>query len=144
LRGMKKPPMLLGVTVLTSLDETEMVRIGLRGPVGGRVAALAETAKAGGMDGVVASAGEIQAVRNAVGKEMVIVVPGIRPANPDHAKKSASPDDQARIATPGNAIRWGADYLVVGRPITAAQDPAKAADAILQEIEVGSRYRAGA
>ncbi|MFZ0922474.1 MAG: orotidine-5'-phosphate decarboxylase [Candidatus Acidiferrales bacterium] len=142
LKGAKRPPKLLGVTVLTSLDEAELIRIGLTGPVGGRVTALANMAKTAGMDGIVAAGEHVQALRKALGRKMAIVVPGVRPVNPDKQLKRAQLDDQAQIATPCNAVRWGADYLVVGRPITAAPDPVKAADAILQDMEVGSRYRA--
>lgn len=133
LKGIKNPPILLGVTILTSLDEAALGRIGLGGRVESRVVTLALLAKEAGIDGIVASAREVEAVRKAVGPEMRIVVPGVRPqADSD---KSSKADDQARVATPGNAIRWGADYLVVGRPITAAPDPVKAADAILLEMK---------
>lgn len=141
LRGMKKRPMLLGVTVLTSLDEGELVRVGITGPVRGRVAALAELARVAGMDGVVAAGEHVQGLRKALGRKMEIVVPGIRLLDPSRPQERARLDDQAQIATPLNAMRWGADYLVVGRPITAAPDPVKAADEILEEIELGSRYR---
>jgi orotidine-5'-phosphate decarboxylase len=141
LKGTKKPPMLLGVTVLTSLDEAELIRIGLTGPLAGRVVALAQTAKVAGMDGIVTAGKHIQAVRQALGRKMTIVVPGIRPRSPGDAKSVAPRDDQAQVATPRNAIRWGADYLVVGRPITAAPDPVTATDAILQEMELAYRNR---
>jgi orotidine-5'-phosphate decarboxylase len=89
------------------------------------------------MDGVVASPQEVRAIRKACGKDFLIVVPGIRPAsNQGGARREKSrKDDQARIATPGEAIRAGADYLVVGRPITAAPDPQAAARGIVEEIE---------
>ena len=136
LKGMKNPPKLLGVTILTSLDEAELSRIGLGGTIQERVTALALLAKEAGMDGIVASAHEVEAVRRAVGPKMVIVVPGVRPgaAGGSGSGKDRA-DDQARVATPGNAIRWGADYLVIGRPIAAAADPARAADAILLEMK---------
>jgi orotidine-5'-phosphate decarboxylase len=91
------------------------------------------------MDGVVASPQEVRAIRKACGKNFLIVVPGIRPASSDgEARRGTSrKDDQARIATPGKAIRAGADYLVVGRPITAAPDPRAAAEKIVAEIEAG-------
>lgn len=138
LKGHKNPPMLLGVTVLTSLNEVELARIGLAGPVGERVMALASTAKVAGMDGVVAAGHHVAALRKMLGSKMAIVVPGIRPAE-THSRRKASRDDQAQIATPGNAIRCGADYLVVGRPITAAPDPVQAADAILKEMDLAAR-----
>lgn len=142
IEGVKSPPKLLGVTVLTSLDETGLERIGLTGPVENRVVVLALLAREAGLDGVVASAHEVEAVRKAVGPRMLIVVPGVRLGVADGSDLSEHKiDDQARVATPGNAIRWGADYLVVGRPITAAADPAKAADAILLEMKVSQRRR---
>jgi orotidine-5'-phosphate decarboxylase len=142
LEGVKKAPMLLGVTVLTSLDEPELIRIGLTGPIEGRVSALANLAKTAGMDGIVTAGAHVQTLRRALGKKMAIVVPGIRPADPNKPRRQGLRDDQAQVATPCNAVRWGADYLVVGRPITAAPDPAKATDAILQEMEVGRKYGA--
>lgn len=140
LKGVKKPPMLLGVTVLTSLDEAELVRIGLTGPLRGRVAALAAMAKVAGMEGIVAAGSHVQELRGALGKKMTILVPGIRPADPNKPQKHDRQDDQAQVATPCNAVRWGADYLVVGRPITAAPDPLQATDGILREMELGSQY----
>lgn len=136
LKAQKNPPILLGVTVLTSLDEAELVRIGLRGPVGKRVTALARMAKVAGMDGVVSAGEYVERLRKALGDKMVIVVPGIRLAEGRVFRKGRQCDDQAQVATPANAVRWGADYLVVGRPITSAPDPARATDAILKEIEL--------
>jgi orotidine-5'-phosphate decarboxylase len=130
--GKKKRPALLGVTVLTSLDAQAMESIGLSGTPGSRAVALAKLAKEAGLDGVVASAHEVAAIRQARGPDFLIVVPGIRPA-------SASVDDQSRVATPTDAIRAGANYLVVGRPITGADDPCKAALAI--GAEIGSAVR---
>lgn len=140
LKGLKRPPILLGVTVLTSLDEAELVRVGLTGPIRGRVAALAAMAKVAGIEGVVAAGSHVQELRGALGKKMTIVVPGIRPTDPNRPPKHGRQDDQAQVETPSNAVRWGADYLVVGRPITAARDPARAMDAILTEMEFGSKY----
>ncbi len=97
---------------------------------------LARLAQKAGMDGVVASPHEVRAIRRACGKDFLIVVPGIRPVvggSPSGRRKSKT-DDQARVATPAEAIRAGADYLVIGRPITAAPDPKAAACAILEEI----------
>lgn len=138
LKGFRNPPTLLGVTILTSLDDTALGRIGLVGPAENRVVALALLAQEAGMGGIVASAREVEAVRMAVGPKMRIVVPGVRPAIPDGKGRA---DDQARVATPGSAIRSGADYLVVGRPITGADNPAKAADAILLEMKAARRSR---
>lgn len=129
----KKRPMLLAVTILTSLDAAALSQIGLSGTPGSRALALAQLAKESGMDGVVASAHEVQSIRHACGAGFLIVVPGVRPAR-------ASLNDQSRVATPGDAIRSGADYLVVGRPITAAANPRAAALAIASEI--GSVARA--
>ena len=138
LKGVKNPPTLLGVTILTSLDDAALERIGLVGPAESRVVALALLAQEAGLGGIVASAREVEAVRMAIGPKMRIVVPGVRPAMPDGKGKT---DDQARVATPGNAIRSGADYLVVGRPITGAANPAKAADAILLEMKIATKSR---
>jgi orotidine-5'-phosphate decarboxylase len=123
----KKRPILLGVTILTSLDQAALEQIGLTGSPGSRALALAQLAKASGLDGVVASAHEVQAIRQACGPNFLIVVPGVRPA-------SAALNDQSRIATPADAIRAGANYLVVGRPITGAENPRATALAIAREI----------
>ena len=125
--SVKDPPKLLGVTLLTSHDEASIRQVGIIGPLSSRAVKLAKLAKVSGLDGVVASAREVRDIRRAVGPKMLIVVPGIRPAD-------SSSDDQARVATPGDAIRAGADYLVVGRPITAARDPREAVDRITAEI----------
>jgi orotidine-5'-phosphate decarboxylase len=120
-------PLVLGVTVLTSLDRRMLeTEVGVSGTVEAHVLRLAERARAAGLDGCVASAQEIAPLRLGLGRSWVIVTPGIRPAE--------RKDDQARTATPRAAVRAGADYLVVGRPITAAVDPVAAARAILEEI----------
>jgi orotidine-5'-phosphate decarboxylase len=128
----KKRPALLGVTILTSLDSAALRQIGISGTPAARVVALARLAKKAGLDGVVASAHEARAIRRACGPSFLIVVPGIRPA-------SAAANDQARVATPADAIRAGANYLVVGRPITGAADPGAAARAITEEIAAARR-----
>jgi orotidine-5'-phosphate decarboxylase len=125
-------PRLLGITILTSLDGAGMRRIGISGAPGPRAVSLARLAKQSGLDGVVASPHEVRQIRRACGRDFLIVVPGIRPRQQPGGKRS---DDQARVATPGEAIRAGANYLVVGRPITAAADPPAAARAILAEIQ---------
>jgi orotidine-5'-phosphate decarboxylase len=120
-------PLVLGVTVLTSLDRRALeVEVGVHGTVEAHVLHLAGHAREAGLDGCVASPKEISPLRLALGRRWVIVTPGIRPAERD--------DDQARTATPEAAARAGADYLVVGRPITAAPDPVAAAQAIVAEI----------
>jgi orotidine-5'-phosphate decarboxylase len=132
LAGKRHRPALLGVTILTSLDRAALRRVGISGSPASRAVALARLAKESGLDGVVASAHEAQAIRRACGPKFLIVVPGVRPT-------SASLNDQARVATPGQAIRNGADYLVVGRPITAAANPREAALAIADEIASARR-----
>ena len=123
-------PLCLGVTVLTSLDRTALHReVGVPASVESHVLHLAAVAREAGLDGCVASPQEIGALRLAMGPGWIIVTPGIRPGG--GAKR---PDDQMRIATPRRALAAGADYLVVGRPITGAPDPAAAARAILAEL----------
>ncbi len=118
---------LLGVTVLTSQDASSLRRIGIRREPRAWAVQLAKLAQKAGLDGVVASAHEVRAIREACGKSFLIVVPGIRPG-------SSAAADQARVATPSQAIRAGADYLVVGRPITEVADPRAAAGQIVEEI----------
>ncbi len=118
---------LLAITVLTSHDEGTLAGIGLAGPIAEAVPRLARLAAASGMDGAVASPQEVSLIRAACGPDFLIVTPGIRPAG-------AAKGDQARLATPAAALAAGADYLVVGRPITEAEDPATAADAIVREM----------
>lgn len=125
---------LLGVTVLTSMDDADLADAGYAARAADLVAARAARARAIGMDGIVASPAEATAVRRIVGPDLAIVTPGIRPAGTDHG-------DQRRVATPDMAIRAGADYLVVGRPINAAADPKSAADAIVSEIEAAIAAR---
>jgi orotidine-5'-phosphate decarboxylase len=128
LGGRKTRPALLGVTVLTSLDAAALRKIGMSGSVSSRAVALAKLAQEAGFEGVVSSAHEVRAIRQACGPKLLIVVPGVRPA-------SGATNDQARVATPAEAIRAGATYIVVGRPITAAARPREAALAIAKEIE---------
>jgi orotidine-5'-phosphate decarboxylase len=127
IEGRKSAPRLLGVTILTSHDERSLKRIGLSGKPEANALRLAKLAHAAGVDGVVASAREAPRIRRSCGTELLLVVPGIRPA-------TAGRQDQVRVATPGDAIRAGADYLVVGRPITGAPSPAASAAAIVAEI----------
>jgi orotidine-5'-phosphate decarboxylase len=129
-------PKLLGVTILTSMDNAALKKVGITGPASKGVVKLARLARKAGLDGVVASPHEIRAIRRACGKDFLIVVPGVRPEVGGGAGRGSKrkTDDQARVATPAQAIRDGADYLVIGRPITAAPDPQAAARAILDEI----------
>lgn len=122
------PPRLIAVTLLTSLDREDLKKIHLSGTPEEIVADLAELAYCCGMDGVVASAHECPAIRARIADpRFVLIVPGIRPAD-------SSPQDQQRIVTPAHALRLGADYLVVGRPILESPSPRRAAEKILAEI----------
>ncbi|HEX9948971.1 MAG TPA: orotidine-5'-phosphate decarboxylase [Thermodesulfobacteriota bacterium] len=128
------PPTILGVTVLTSLQTRDLRTVGITLPVEKEVVQLASLAQQAGLDGVVASPLEIKPLREACGRDMVIVTPGVRPDKGRRLAKGPPPDDQARVMTPAEAIKAGADYLVIGRPIREAADPLKAAQEILQEI----------
>ena len=130
-KGGAKRVKVIAVTILTSHDAPSLRRLGIPGTVQREVRRLALLARQAGLDGVVASPHEVQAIRRVCGPRFLIVVPGIRPAaGPTSGRK----DDQSRTATPAATIRAGANYLVVGRPITAAPDPAAAARAILEEM----------
>lgn len=120
-------PKLIAVTVLTSMDDADLEAVGQAGPAATQVVRLASLARDAGCNGVVCSAHEIAAIRDACGPDFTLVVPGIRPA-------ASAADDQKRVMTPGEAMRAGADYLVIGRPITQAEDPAGAVHAIAAEI----------
>jgi len=119
--------MVLAVTVLTSLDDNDLDKIGVRGRVVDQVLRLAALAIADGCHGVVASAREASELRSELGDDFAIVTPGVRPAGAGHG-------DQVRVTTPAEAIAAGASHIVVGRPITAAADPASEARAILGQI----------
>lgn len=121
--------MVLGVTVLTSLDDQDLTKMGVHGRVNDQVLRLAALTLADGCHGVVCSARENSALRNELGNSFAIVNPGVRPAGSD-------PADQARVVTPAEAIISGATHIVVGRPITAAADPAAEARAILSQIQI--------
>jgi orotidine-5'-phosphate decarboxylase len=124
-------PRLLAVTILTSMDQKAIREVGIGGPPAARVVKLAKLAQKAGVDGVVASVRETKAIRKACGREFLIVTPGVRPKE---TMAGAKNDDQARTATPREAIRAGADFIVVGRPILAATDPRAAAQEIVDEI----------
>jgi orotidine-5'-phosphate decarboxylase len=128
--GLKRPSV-IAVTVLTSCDATTLSEVGIGSEPETQVRRLSLLAEASGLDGVVASAHEVALVRSAVKKPgFLIVTPGVRPAG-------TAPDDQKRVMTPAQAIRAGADYIVVGRPITSAKDPLESAGQILDEMESG-------
>lgn len=122
-----KRPILLGVTILTSMDENGMRKLGFVGSLGEKVMELAEAASKAGLDGVVASAHEVQAIRKNLGRDFVIVTPGVRP-------EWAAKGDQKRVMTPSAAVAAGADHVVVGRPIIKDNDPREAARRILEEM----------
>jgi len=128
------PLKLLAVTVMTSLSDADLEDAGYRDGVADLVQKRSADAKAAGIDGIVAAASEAAAIRRIVGPGMTIVTPGIRPPG-------AAIGDQKRVATPAEAIAAGADYLVIGRPITSAADPRGAADAIVADIERGLSKR---
>jgi orotidine-5'-phosphate decarboxylase len=119
--------LVLGVTILTSLDDAELQRIGFAGTPVENAVRLARLSKSSGLRGVVASPLEIAPIRDACGKDFVILTPGIRPAGADAG-------DQRRTMTPREAIAAGADYIVVGRPITSAADARSAALRIVEEM----------
>lgn len=126
-RGGDKRLKILGVTVLTSLSQESLAESGVAMKLEDLVLKRAEFCVKAGADGVVASAREAAAIRARFGRDLLIVAPGVRPAG-------SSADDQHRIVSPGDAIRNGADFLVVGRPIVKANDPRAAARAIVEEI----------
>jgi orotidine-5'-phosphate decarboxylase len=122
-----RPPLLIGVTVLTSLSDAELGEIGLAGSAADAVSRLARLASASGLDGVVCSAEEARMLRAALGERFVTVTPGIR--LPGDAK-----GDQSRIVTPQDAVRRGAHYVVIGRPVTQSPDPAATLQAIVRSL----------
>jgi len=132
----KPSPVVLAVTVLTSLNDEDLKKMGFNWGVSDTVLHLARMAQDAGISGVVASAEEAAAIRSACGSEFLIVTPGIR------GGKEVAGDDQKRIVTPCDAVRYGADFLVVGPPIRQAADPAGEADAIAGEIARGLELRA--
>jgi len=124
---------IIGVTVLTSLDDADLAATGQHGPAQDQARRLAALAQQAGLDGIVCSPHEVAALRRDCGAGFLLVVPGIRPTGIEQAD-AARTDDQKRVMTPRQALAAGADYLVIGRPITAARDPAAAASAIASEI----------
>jgi orotidine-5'-phosphate decarboxylase len=124
--GLRRPA-LLGITVLTSLSDADLDEAGVAGTAAEQVARLARLARAAGLDGVVCSPREVRALRHELGKEFILVTPGVRPAGADAG-------DQARTGTPEEAVRDGATYLVVGRPITQDRSPLDAARRIIASL----------
>jgi orotidine-5'-phosphate decarboxylase len=122
-----EPPKVLAVTILTSMDENALKKVGINDTMNQEVLRLAELAKSAGLDGVVASPSEARLIRQKLGGDFLIVTPGVRPS-------WAAAGDQKRIATPKEAIANGATYIVAGRPVTEAKDPAQAARKILEEM----------
>jgi len=126
--GQGRRPAVIAVTVVTSMDEESLHQVGIGSPVQEEVVRLATLARDAGLDGVVASPNEIEIIRERVARDrFMIVTPGVRPA-------WAESGDQKRIATPAEAVRRGADFIVIGRPITASPDPRAAAERIIEEI----------
>ena len=125
----KKPhhPLLIAVTILTSMDQEALTEIGIQCSVAEQVMRLAQLTSDAGLDGVVCSAHEVKMLRDNLGEEFKLVTPGIRPGG-------ANNDDQKRVMTPAQAINAGSDYLVIGRPITQAADPGQALEDISEEI----------
>lgn len=123
-------PMMLAVTVLTSLNKTDLKRVGVNGEVADQVVRLALLTQEAGMDGVVASPHEVAGIRAACGRRFIIVSPGIR-------SQGGRRNDQRRVMTPEEAIRAGVDYIVVGRPIAEAKNPINAVAEIVSEMERG-------
>ena len=119
--------LILAVTVLTSMNEQDLDEIGIQAPVENQVLRLASMAITAGCAGVVSSAREVRMLRDKFGDQFLAVTPGVRPAGSNH-------EDQARVVTPAEAISAGASHIVVGRPITGARDPARAAQEILEQI----------
>ena len=124
----RRRPLMLAVTVLTSLNQEDLKRVGVERKVAAQVVRLALLTKEAGMDGVVASSREVADIREHCGRRFVIVTPGIRPTTGDHG-------DQKRVMTPADAVRGGVDYIVVGRPVIEAKDPVSAAREIVAEME---------
>jgi orotidine-5'-phosphate decarboxylase len=127
LKEMDNPPLLIGVTVLTSMDESDLKELGISKSVNEQVEYLAKLAKSSGLKGVVCSAQEANMLKAACGNDFKLMTPGIRP-------EGSSKDDQRRTMTPAEAVTVGVDYMVIGRPITQSPDPAQAVENILASI----------
>jgi orotidine-5'-phosphate decarboxylase len=136
-RESRTPPLVIAVTVLTSIDAGTLTSVGVGTPVLDQVLRLAELARNAGLDGVVASPQETALIRQRCGRDFVIVTPGIRGGG----ARTAGKDDQERTMSPAEAFAAGANYLVVGRPVIAAADPRKAAEAIVDELSAAADRR---
>ena len=133
--AVRKRPKLWGVTVLTSLDEADLRDYGVTRSLPEQVAYLAEQAARAGLDGVIASGGDVKVIKQAVGSKFIVVTPGIRlPAG--QAGVRTNGDDQKRAMTPWEARRNGADFFVMGRPILEAEDPVQVVQSIYEKLEV--------
>jgi len=124
--GLEEPPLIIGVTMLTSLNEKDVNEVGIK-DISNQVLSLASLAKKNSLDGIVCSANEVGSIKELLGKDFVTVTPGIRSSD-------SSKDDQSRVSSARNAIENGADYLVIGRPITQSDNPMKSLDSIIKEI----------
>jgi orotidine-5'-phosphate decarboxylase len=131
IEAVARPPILVAVTILTSLADADLERVGLHGSLIENVERLARLARASGLDGVVCSALEAPIIRKAAGDDFLLVTPGIR-------LKDDKKDDQARTVTPLEAVRLGANYLVIGRPITQAADPSERLASIRESLDAGA------
>jgi len=131
IESVARPPLLIAVTILTSLADADLERIGYVGSLSENVERLARLARASGLDGVVCSAQEVTLIRRATGEDFTLVTPGIR-------LEGGARDDQARTVTPREAVRLGSDYLVIGRPITQSEDPAATLESIRLSLEEGT------
>jgi orotidine-5'-phosphate decarboxylase len=132
--GFQRKPLLIGVTLLTSMGDSELREVGIEGTADEAVLRLARLTRSSGLDGVVCSAREANMLRSQIDASFLLVTPGIRPSG-------AAADDQSRVMTPAEAIGAGVDYLVIGRPITRAADPAAVLAAINREIEAALSLR---
>jgi len=124
--GLMDPPLIIGVTMLTSLSEKDVNELGIQ-DISNQVVSLASLAKKNSLDGIVCSPNDVGSVKELLGKDFVTVTPGIRSSN-------SSKDDQSRVSTARNAIENGSDYIVIGRPITQSDNPVKSLDSIIKEI----------
>ncbi len=124
--GLEDPPLIIGVTMLTSLNEKDVNEVGIQ-DISNQVLSLASLAKKSSLDGIVCSANDVISAKELLGKNFITVTPGIRSSD-------SSKDDQSRVSSARNAIEKGADYLVIGRPITKSTNPMESLDSIIKEI----------